>query len=115
MTNIIDNVNNDKETARRVMEKMTKMNVSTNIDDSDVKPITYTLDPHQVKQMNDWIEKHNKSRKCPINKRIREHRKKGVMPCGGWRQYSLEISFSSIANLATIKCQCGEELYLGEV
>ena len=27
MTNIIDNVNNDKEIAKRVMEKITEMNI----------------------------------------------------------------------------------------
>lgn len=81
----------------------------------NIEPMTFTLDPLQVKQMNDWIEKHNKSRKCPINKRIREHRKKGIFPCGGHCQYSLEITFASMANLASIKCECGEEKYLGEV
>lgn len=81
----------------------------------NIEPMTFTLDPLQVKQMNDWIEKHNKSRKCPINKRIKEHRKKGIFPCGGHCQYSLEITFSSMANLASIKCECGEEKYLGEV
>ena len=65
--------------------------------------------------MNDFIDKHDKSRKCPINKRIKEHRKKGIFPCGGHCQYSLEITFSSFANLASIKCECGEEKYLGEV
>ena len=81
----------------------------------NIQPMTFTLDPLQVKQMNDWIEKHNKSRKCFVNKRIRDHRKKGIFPCGGDCQYSLEIIFSSIANLASIKCECGEEKYLGEV
>lgn len=84
-------------------------------DFKNIEPMTFTLDPLQVKQMNDWIEKHNKSRKCPINKRIREHRKKGIFPCGGHCQYSLEITFASMANLASIKCECGEEKYLGEV
>ena len=81
----------------------------------NIEPMTFTLDPLQVKQMNDFIDKHNKSRKCPINKRIREHRKKGIFPCGGHCQYSLEITFSSIGDLASIKCECGEEKYLGEV
>ena len=27
----------------------------------DIKPITYTLYPHQVKQMNAWIEKMTKA------------------------------------------------------
>ena len=67
--------------------------------------------PEEVKN----IDKHDKSRKCPINKRIREHRKKGIIPCGGECQYSLEITFSSFANLASIKCECGEEQYLGEI
>lgn len=81
----------------------------------DIEPMTFTLDPLQVKQMNDFIDKHNKSRKCPTNKKIREHRKKGIFPCGGHCQYSLEITFASFANLASIKCECGEEKYLGEV
>ena len=81
----------------------------------NIEPMTFTLDPLQVKQMNEWIEKHNKSRKCPINKKRREHRKKGIIPCGGECQYSLEITFASMANLASIKCECGEEQYLGEV
>ena len=80
-----------------------------------IEPMTFTLDPLQVKQMNDWIEKHNKSRKCPINKRRIEHRKKGIMLCGGECQYSLQITFATMANLASIKCECGEEKYLGEV
>lgn len=77
--------------------------------------MTFTLDPLQVKQMNAWIEKHNKSRKCLINKRRKEWSKKGISPCGGACQYSLEITFASMANLASIKCECGEEKYLGEV
>ena len=83
--------------------------------EENVEPMTFTLDSLQVKQMNDWIEKHNKSRKCSVNKRRREHRKKGIFPCGGHCQYSLEITFASMANLASIKCDCGEEKYLGEV
>lgn len=81
----------------------------------NIEPMTFTLDPLQVKQMNDWIEKHNKSRKCSINKLRREHKKKGIFPCGGHCQYSLEITFASMANLASIKCECGKEKYLGEV
>ena len=83
--------------------------------EENIEPMTFTLDPLQVKQMNDFIDKHDRSRKCPINKKIREHKKKGIFPCGGHCQYSLEITFSSIANLASIKCECGEEKYLGEV
>ena len=83
--------------------------------EENIEPMTFTLDPSQVKQMNAFIEKHNRSRKCPVNKRRREYRKKGIILCSGECQYSLEITFSSIANLASIKCECGEEKYLGEV
>ena len=81
----------------------------------NIQPMTFTLNPLQVKQMDDFINKHNRSRKCSINKRRREHKKKGIMLCGGECQYSLEITFASFANLASIKCECGEEKYLGEV
>lgn len=81
----------------------------------NIEPMTFTLDPLQVKQMNDFIDKHNRSRKCPVNKRRRERKKKGIIICGGECQYSLEITFTSFANLASIKCECGEEQYLGEV
>ena len=76
---------------------------------------TFTLDDEQVAQMDIWIEKHNKNRNCSINKLRKEYKKKGIFPCGGMCQYSLEITFTSFADLASIKCQCGAEEYLGEV
>ena len=111
---------NGKEISSEVMKRLLdkyneKQSSEQEIVEEIIEPMTFTLDPLQVKQMNDWIEKHNKSRKCFVNKRIREYRKKGIFPCGGHCQYSLEITFASMANLATIRCECGEELYLGEV
>lgn len=78
---------------------------------------TYTLSDEQEKIMSDFIEKHNRSRKCPINKQRKEYRKKNPFcsPCGGHCQYSLEITFTTIADLASVKCTCGAEQYLGEV
>ena len=112
---------NGKEVSSEVMKRLLdkyrekQSNSREEKMEENIEPMTFTLDPSQVKQMNAFVEKHNRSRKCFINKRIREHRKKGVFPCGGHCQYSLEITFSSIANLASIKCECGEEQYLGEV
>lgn len=104
-----------KEIMDRVLKQLKEKRVGSTDDTDNTEEMTFTLDKLQVKQMNTWIEKHNKSRKCPINKRRREHRKKGIIPCGGECQYSLEITFASFANLASVKCECGEELYLGEV
>ena len=104
------------EQIKKVLDMIREKREPLETDDlKNIEPMTFILDPLQVKQMNDWIEKHNKSRKCPINKRRREHRKKGIFPCGGECQYSLDITFATMANLASIKCECGEEMYLGEV
>jgi hypothetical protein len=110
----MENENITKEVMDRLMKQYKEKQEQPNVDET-IKEMTFTLDKLQVSQMNAWIEKHNKSRKCSVNKRRREHRKKGIMPCGGECQYSLEITFASMANLASIKCECGEELYLGEV
>ena len=103
------------EEIKKILDKIRERREPLPEEVKNIEPMTFTLDPLQVKQMNDFIDKHDKSRKCPINKRIKEHRKKGIFPCGGHCQYSLEITFSSFANLASIKCECGEEKYLGEV
>lgn len=103
------------EQIKEILDKIREKREPLPEEVKNIEPMTFTLDSLQVKQMDNFINKHNKSRKCPINKRIREHRKKGIIPCGGHCQYSLEITFSSFANLASIKCECGEEQYLGEV
>lgn len=75
----------------------------------------YTLTDEQEKIMKDWIEKHNKSKKCPINKQRKKDRKKGIYACGGDCQYETVITHSSFADIASIRCECGEEQFLGEV
>ena len=97
--------------AKEILEKL----LSLPIKPLEVQPITYTLSVEQVKQMNAFMEKHNKSKKCPVNKQRKANRKKGIYPCGGYCQYSINITLSSVADIATIKCSCGEEEYLGEV
>lgn len=77
--------------------------------------LNFTLTDEQEALLNSWIEKHNKSRKCPINKQRREMSKKGIYPCGGHCQYSVDITFTAIGDLASVKCKCGAEEYLGEV
>lgn len=79
--------------------------------------LSFTLTDEQEAKMNAFIEKHNKARKCPVNKVRKRSRKRDTFcaPCGGRGQYSLEITFTAIANLASIKCECGKEEYLGEV
>lgn len=79
--------------------------------------LSFTLTDEQEAKMNAFIEKHNKDRKCSVNKVRKQARKHNTFsaPCGGWGQYSLEITFTAIANLASIKCECGKEEYLGEV
>ena len=101
-------------TPKEILDQLYKL-ANSSVKEPEIRPITYTLSVEQVKQMNAFMEKHNKSRKCPVNKQRNANRKKGIYPCGGYCQYSLSISFSSVADLATIKCSCGEEKYLGEV
>lgn len=98
-------------TPKEILDKL----VNSTVKKPEIQPITYTLSVDQVKQMNAFMEKHNKSRKCPVNKQRKANRKNGVYPCGGYGQYSINISLSSVADIATIKCSCGEEEYLGEV
>ena len=72
--------------------------------------LTITLSDKQEKQMNKFIKQHQK-----VCKLVKEQKKANIVPSGGWGNFSLEITFTAIATLASIKCKCGEELYLGEV
>lgn len=78
---------------------------------------TFILSDEQEEKMNKFISKHEKSWRCPINKQRRRNRKLHQFggPCGGDCQFSLEITFTSFSNLASIKCECGKEEFLGEV
>ena len=72
--------------------------------------MNFEINDNQKAVMNKFIERHNRSRKCHINKQ-----KKRITACGGIAQYSIKITLSSIANVATIQCECGAKEYLGEV
>lgn len=98
-------------TPKEVLENL----LNSSVKGPEIQPITYTLSVEQVKQMNAFMEKHNKSRKCSVNKQRKANRKAGIYPCGGYCQYSINITLSSVADIASIKCSCGKEEYLGEV
>lgn len=78
---------------------------------------TFTLSDEQEEKMNKFILKHEKSWKCPINNQRRRNRNRDLFcgSCGGDCQFSLVITFTSFANIASIKCECGKEEFLGEV
>ena len=79
------------------------------------QPMVFTLTTEQVIEMDTWITEHNSLKKCKINRERRKNKKKGIYPCGGYGQYSVEITFTTIANIAYVKCACGQVHYLGEV
>lgn len=84
---------------------------------------TWKLDDTQEAVMKWWIAAHDKDKNCPAYKRRKREEKlrakgKGnpYGPCGGHLQYQVEIGFSAIGDLASIRCiDCGKEYYLGEV
>lgn len=72
--------------------------------------LSFKINDNQKVIMEKFIEKHNRSRKCPVNKQ-----RKRIAACGGIAQYSIKITLSSIVNVATIQCECGAKEYLGDV
>ena len=76
---------------------------------------TFTLSRLQEEAMDIWIEEHDKT--CPVHKYHKQltEQNGGMPPCGGWCEKSLVITSASMADLASVKCECGQEDYLGEV
>lgn len=79
---------------------------------SDIIIPEFSFNSEQIKAINDFIVRHNRNRKCPFNK---TRNKKGDIPCGGTARYSIEIKLTAVGDLASIKCECGAEEFLGEV
>lgn len=85
--------------------------------------MSFLIDNKQEAAMSEWIETHNKDKKCPAYKKRKKQEKlkakgKGnsYRPCGGSTQYQIEIVLTGVGSLASVKCtECGKELYLGEV
>lgn len=74
------------------------------------------LDDEQEKIMDEFITKHNKSKTYKVNRqRIKYSKKHKIQPCGGWCQYHLQVTFTTIGFLTNIECTCGAKEYLGEV
>lgn len=85
-------------------------------DDHDANEDGWVLrfSKHQMRLAGIWMREHRKH--CAKCKKHDEARKAGFSPLGGWCEFSFDILPTSVANLATIKCnECGAEFYLDEV
>ena len=76
--------------------------------------IKIIIDDEQQKEMNEWIVNHQKS--CS---KILEHKsifeETGYIPCGGWGEITLQVVYTSFGPIINVKCDCGEEMCIGEV
>lgn len=98
--------------AKRVADKYDKEHK----DDPDANEVDWTLQfsKHQMNLASEWMKEHRKH--CAACKAHDKASRNGVYPCDGWCEFSFEILPTSIATLASIKCNsCGAEYYLDEV
>ena len=61
--------------------------------------MNFEMDKEEREKMRAWVDKHERSRKCPFNKKENQG-------CSGGR-YTYHITYTTIGVVLSITCVCG--------